>query len=169
MGVFFISDTHFGHENIIKYCDRPFTTVKEMNEKIIKNWNSVVKRDDIVYFLGDFCFGDVNPEKMLKKLNGKKRMILGNHDRIKGGVLTSLDFWKSVGFEIVYDRPVVYNDYFILSHFPINGSGKNYPFLNIHGHIHNSVLTNGNYFNVCVEEINYTPISIDKIRESCGD
>ena len=54
---FFISDLHFNHENIIKYCNRPFPNVDKMNSSIINNWNSVVSKDDVVYFLGDFMFG----------------------------------------------------------------------------------------------------------------
>ena len=57
MRIFLVSDTHFNHENILKYCNRPFNTIEEMNVALIGNWNSVVKDDDIVYFLGDFALG----------------------------------------------------------------------------------------------------------------
>ena len=87
MAIFFTSDTHFFHKNIITYCDRPFRTadgqpdVRAMNEGLVKAWNSCVGKDDVVYHLGDFGFGA--PAKLLearKQLNGKVILIRGNHD-----------------------------------------------------------------------------------------
>ena len=79
--IFFISDPHFGHQNIIKYCDRPFKSTDEMNEFIIERWNLIVKKDDIVFILGDIAFGGSGLfEQVIPKLNGKKYLILGNHD-----------------------------------------------------------------------------------------
>lgn len=76
MKVFVISDTHFGHENIIRYCNCPFRTVEEMDEAMIKNWNAVVTNKDTIIHLGDFCL--TNKERcieILNKLNGKKILI----------------------------------------------------------------------------------------------
>lgn len=71
--IFFSSDLHFGHKNIIKYCTRPFESVEEMNKKLIENWNSVVTNDDTVFFLGDAGFGSVTKIcECVKRLNGKK-------------------------------------------------------------------------------------------------
>lgn len=81
--LFFTSDLHFGHRNVIKFCNRPFADEKEMNSKLIENWNSIVTNDDIVFVLGDiFWFNDShNIKKVLKQLNGKQIYILpGNHD-----------------------------------------------------------------------------------------
>lgn len=79
--VFFTSDTHFGHENIIKWCNRPYSSVEEMNESLIENWNSTVEPDDTVFHLGDFAFGGAELWKeVLTRLNGKIYLILGNHD-----------------------------------------------------------------------------------------
>ena len=77
----FIADTHFGHSNIIKFDGRPFSDVKDMDESMIANWNAVVQPGDITYILGDFCWGieKVWPE-LLKRLNGHKVLIRGNHD-----------------------------------------------------------------------------------------
>ena len=75
--VFFTSDTHFNHTNIIRFCDRPFGSTEEMNEKLIGNWNSVVGPDDIVFHLGDFCLGgSAEWTKVLDRLNGKIYLII---------------------------------------------------------------------------------------------
>src|SRR6185503_11124675 len=80
--IWIISDTHFGHENIIHYTGRPFSNAWEMNQAILENWNSVVKVTDIVYHLGDVYMGMPGQDAwhLLKKLQGHKRLILGNHD-----------------------------------------------------------------------------------------
>ena len=78
----FVSDLHFGHRNVISYCKRPFNSVEEMDVNIIKQWNSQVRSDDVVYFLGDFGISKRKclDESLVGSLNGKKIMILGNHD-----------------------------------------------------------------------------------------
>lgn len=79
--VWFTSDTHFGHANIIKYCKRPFESVDAMNEQLISNWNAVVGKDDHVFHLGDFAFGNPSTWKSIReRLNGKIYLIIGNHD-----------------------------------------------------------------------------------------
>ena len=82
--IFVTSDTHFSHVNIIKYCNRPYASVEEMNNALIDNWNSVVKNDDLVIHLGDFALGRTiqDIKKHLDKLNGNKILILGNHDSL---------------------------------------------------------------------------------------
>lgn len=88
MSTFFISDTHFDHKNICKFSNRPFNSVQEMNEVMIENWNKLVKPNDIVYHLGDFSFGNYDQvNKTLWALNGKKHLILGNHDKTIRGYL----------------------------------------------------------------------------------
>lgn len=82
ISIFFTSDTHFCHRNIIKYCNRPFSSTKDMNDSLVENWNKVVSPNDIVFHLGDFCFGDRKTwRKYCQKLNGIKYLIQGNHDR----------------------------------------------------------------------------------------
>ena len=81
--IYFISDTHFNHNNIIKYCNRPFKSINEMNQTIINNWNKTVKADDEIYHLGDLVLG--KKEEMyntVSNLNGKKYLIRGNHDKL---------------------------------------------------------------------------------------
>jgi calcineurin-like phosphoesterase family protein len=93
MKTFFTSDTHFGHSNIIGYCNRPFKTIEEMNERLIKNWNARVSKEDLVIHFGDFCFRNTENSKYrgeglclksinyLEKLNGHITFIKGNHDK----------------------------------------------------------------------------------------
>lgn len=79
--LFFTSDTHFNHTNILQYCNRPFKTVDQMNETIITNWNNVVEPDDVVFHIGDFCLGGAEEwNKILDRLNGRIYLVLGNHD-----------------------------------------------------------------------------------------
>lgn len=80
--IFYIADTHFGHANIIRFDERPFSSVEQMEETIINNWNGVVTNQDDVYILGDFCWSKDESEwlRLLHRLNGKKCLIKGNHD-----------------------------------------------------------------------------------------
>lgn len=80
MSIFFISDLHLGHANIIKYCHRPFETVGEMNNEIIRRWNKTVSKGDTVYMLGDLCMGN-DPGRWINRLNGHIKFVKGNHDR----------------------------------------------------------------------------------------
>jgi calcineurin-like phosphoesterase family protein len=160
---FFTSDTHFYHENIIKYCNRPFSSVEEMNEKLIENWNSVIGKNDIVWHLGDFCFGQKdNISKIIPKLNGRINLVMGNHDHQK------VKFYYDMGFNRVYDRQVIINGFYILSHTPLQFLNDNCPFFNIYGHIHDSPMYNtwskcGCC--VCVERHDYKPISWEEIQK----
>lgn len=81
--IFFTSDVHFGHKNIIRYSNRPFNSVTDMNETLIRNWNSVVPENGVVYSLGDFAFSKIEEvESILHRLNGRIYMISGNHDEV---------------------------------------------------------------------------------------
>ncbi|BBI31904.1 metallophosphoesterase [Cohnella abietis] len=159
--VFFISDHHFGHKNIIDFESRPFKEVDEMTTEMIAKWNSVVGENDKVFHLGDFSF--LNKEKtkaIVDKLNGYKILILGNHDRGR-----SRSWWLDVGFNEVSEYPIIYNNFFFLSHEPMY-MNKHMPFVNVHGHIHGQKYEGKNYFNVCVEHWDYTPLTFEQIRDS---
>lgn len=84
--LFYTSDMHFGHRNILNFCKRPFATEKEMNLALIENWNAVVRPNDIIFNLGDFCWWDSNRDiqKLFNRLNGKIYLQYGNHDSKKG-------------------------------------------------------------------------------------
>lgn len=134
---YFISDLHFGHFNIIRYDNRPFNSVDEMDKILIDNWNSVVSDDDTVYILGDISWH--NEEKtvqIFQQLKGKKILIKGNHDKVARGS----DIYKC--FDGVYDYYELYLDRknkMIMSHYPIpfwNGQFRDT--IHLYGHVHNS-------------------------------
>lgn len=158
--IFFTSDTHFGHENIINYCNRPFTDVQQMDSYLINAWNSVVHKEDIVYILGDFSFRtNVESSSICKKLNGTKYLVKGNHDE------SSNYAYRKMGFEDVYDHPIVLDTFLVLSHQPlpfiIGG-----PMVNIYGHVHNSEM-HSTFTRcsacVCTERHFYRPIALEDI------
>lgn len=180
---FFIADTHFFHKNIIKYCNRPWNSgfdvdgnmivtdedVERMNADMIANWNSVVGESDLVWHLGDFCFGKNKLERakdLINKLNGRINIVLGNHD-LQGH--ENIKMYYDIGFNRVYDRNVIIDDYIILSHVPLMFLNDNTPFFNIAGHVHDSdvyqTFTKSQAI-VCVERHNYTPVSFDTIYEN---
>ncbi|MDO5580149.1 MAG: metallophosphoesterase [Planctomycetia bacterium] len=164
MKKFFIADTHFNHENIISYCDRPFANAEEMNETLIRNWNSVVSRQDMVYFLGDFACHSKKESiiEVVAKLKGRKLLIMGNHDR-----RYKASWWlKKSGFEEVSRFPILVEETLILSHEPIFMS-ESMPYVNVFGHVHNNDLykdISRHGFCVSVERINYTPIELSEIK-----
>lgn len=153
---FVIADTHFGHENIIRYCDRPFESVEQMDEALISNWNKKVQHDDIIWVLGDFALGSKDYTKsIIKSLNGRKRLVLGNHDRYKQS------FYMECGFEFVSPYPVLIEDFIILSHAPIELLSEDCLFFNIYGHVHNDpryVDMTDSSACVSVERIGYAPM-----------
>ena len=161
--IWIISDTHFNHANIIRYCARPYVSTEEMNKDLIKRWNNIVRPQDTVYHLGDFGMGGKNEiTEWRRALNGRVKLIKGNHDG------HSNQWYRDCGFDEVYDRSILIQDFYILSHAPLSVM-PNYPFVNIFGHIHN----NGelpdfgkNFYNACVEVNNYTPILFEDIKKS---
>lgn len=161
--IFVISDTHFNHSNIIKYCDRPYWTKdgypnsSEMDWDMVGKWNSVVSPNDHVYHLGDVYMKASKGyiEHILSSLNGKKRLILGNHDNGQDQILhryfEKIMLWRN------FDR-------FVLSHIPLRNESIPGNRINIHGHIHNNKSPTDQHRNVSVEQINYTPINLDEIK-----
>jgi calcineurin-like phosphoesterase family protein len=156
MKIWFTSDLHLCHNKIIEYDNRPFNSVEEMDATLIKNWNSVVKSEDLVYILGDFGFSSLPKiREILNQLKGQKVLILGNHDRH-----TDIQY-HNAGFSLVVREIVIRfgKAVFKLSHYPYRQAkwwewwerlvtGKNYRHINkkrpirgredwlLHGHIH---------------------------------
>lgn len=158
---FLISDTHFFHRKIMEYENRPFQTREEMNAAMIKRWNQVVKKNDMVIHLGDVAFaGKIATKEILSQLNGYKRLIMGNHDRDRSRV-----WWLDAGFDEVSEEPILYKGFYLLSHEPIYVNAH-MPYINVHGHIHGHKYEDKHYFNACVEHWNYTPFNFDLVIEA---
>jgi calcineurin-like phosphoesterase family protein len=163
--IWFISDCHFFHENIIRLAGRPFANADEMTETLINNWNEVVKPDDFVFNLGDFCWsGDYNVwERLIGRLNGKQFLILGNHDQRKVVVKIQnlfVDIRERV--ELRHDEKR-----FMLDHFPqYEWNGSYHHVRHLHGHIHekDSDIAKTTSYNVSVERNNYRPVSLQEIN-----
>jgi len=181
--IYVVSDTHFSHQNIIKYCDRPFKDEHHMNEVLIHKWNKVIKEDDVVIHLGDVGFGSINKiMDDLRRLNGIKYLVPGNHDYGKH----LIKYETNEIFEVLRGGAVFFDESTILTHKPYKkhmmekAVTKNPNTINVHGHIHNKTLQSfqkdfadlgvedryedydfGRYLNVSVEMINYKPILIE--------
>jgi len=156
--VFVYSDPHFGHKNIIVYENRPFRDIQDMDESLIQRWNNKVKKEDRVFVLGDVSFySKEKTAEIISRLNGRKSLILGNHDRGR-----SVKWWSEVGFDAVYEFPICYRGFFWMSHEPMH-LNADMPYVNIHGHIHGQLYQSEQYVNVSVEVIGYEPILFDDI------
>lgn len=178
--VFFTSDTHFNHKNIITYCNRPFDTVDKMNEALVANWNNVVPLDGIVFHLGDFALGGSEAwYRVLSRLNGQIHLILGNHDlkNFRQGYVNS---FASVQEQLTIDLG---KKKIILTHFPLlcyHGAwGTEGNCWNLHGHVHickdkkantgkdfsRMKLAFPTQYDVGVDLNNYSPISFEEVKK----
>ena len=170
--VYFTSDLHFGHQNIIQLTQRPFNDIQEMNEKLIENYNSVVEKEDTVYFLGDIAYELTLDEiyNLLSQLKGHKILIRGNHDLSYDYELTNR---KQKIFDEINDFKMIQEDdlIFVLSHYPmLSWFDSHKGTIMLHGHIHaenNYNLANQKLglrrFDVGVDANNYYPISLKRI------
>jgi len=157
-GRFVISDLHFGHTNIIRYCRRPFSSVIEMDAVLLDNWNFTVRPDDEVFYLGDLRYGRGAPPAphFLERLHGKVTSIIGNHDDPLPGAIPSLVVThQGLAFLCIHDPGMV---------------PEYYTGWVIHGHVHNNDLDwypfiNGatKTINVSAEIVDYSPVSLDEI------
>jgi calcineurin-like phosphoesterase family protein len=157
------SDTHLNHANMLTWglSGRPeFSSVEEMNETIIDRWNSVVRPGDKVYHLGDVFFGSKDWFKVnWPRLNGSKRLVVGNHDDVRwlssGGFFKKVSMWR------------FFKDFgLVLTHVPIHEASivGGLDTVNVHGHIHRQSAPSRRHRNVCVEETNYTPVNLEELR-----
>ena len=157
-GIFLISDLHLDHQNIIKYCARPFANVCEMNQVLVNNWNNTVDRNDKVYYLGDMTFGrgSNSTNYWLSKLNGSIIYIGGNHERFVSSMKElEIITYKKSKFLLVHDPnklPIVWDGWVIHGH-KHNNDVYEYPFIN----------GETKTINVCAEMINYVPLDMEQL------
>lgn len=172
MAIWFTSDCHFNHANIIAYEkeSRPFDNIEDMNEVIVENWNKVVSNEDTIYILGDLCMGDISTvDKYIPRLHGNKILVRGNHDTDK-----RIAAYQKYQIEVVDFKTLEYKDImFCMSHYPIwndklielitrHGERK---MIWCYGHIHSQApigLHDGMY-HVGVDTNNLTPVNIETI------
>ena len=155
----YISDLHFGHKNILRFDNRPYNSVEEMEEQLILNWNSVVSKDDTIYILGDFCWGkEKDWLRLLPLLKGKKVLISGNHDILKNCMTGQL----KAEFEDIKDYKEIYDNgrKVIMCHYPILAYKHSFDpdtFM-LHGHVHNCT-TEAKWIKEFVEELRASRIA----------
>jgi len=169
--IWFISDTHFGHTNILKYCNRPFKNIKEHDETLIANWNSAVGLQDLVYHLGDFGFGSKRRMiQILKSLNGIIYFIKGNHDKsVKKAEVSAYFQWMKDYYELpIKDEEMGVKHKIVLCHYAFEvWNKKHFGSWCLHGHSHGT-LPSADYqvrLDVGVDVHDYTPISYQKVKE----
>ena len=175
MKTFFTSDLHFGHKNIIRFDNRPFISVDEMDAAIIEKWNKKVGKNDLVYILGDISwYGDEKTCEIFDQLNGRKVLIKGNHDRVHGKVkkyFEEITDYKEIKLES--------GEQVVLCHYPITFFNRHhYGAYMLYGHVHNShewhMVENYkfeleeldikcNMFNVGIMLWDYEPVTFDEI------
>lgn len=169
--IYFTSDQHFGHENILKLCDRPFATIEAMDEALIALWNERVNGNDTVYILGDLFFRSENINTVLTRLRGKKHLILGNHE-------SSWFSHEKFGHFFVRIEPLAEisdgKHGITLCHYPMLAWKHDAKQFMIHGHIHND--TRADYWqwlksrerilNASVDINNFRPVTFDELLEN---
>lgn len=192
MTVHFTSDAHYFHGNIIRYSNRPFSSVADMNQQMIERWNKQVKNDDIVYHLGDFAFTKIeNIESILTQLNGRKRFINGNHDaEIIGRAKDRFPIYTDDNYNTIYknskrllengliesirdyEEIIVNGQFIVLFHYPM----REFPHCHrgswgLFGHVHNSLTPHGKSVDVGVDstwitgKAEYRPFSFQELEE----
>lgn len=164
LDTYIVSDTHFGHDNIVRYCNRP----QNHEQVIVQNWNAIVQDDDVVLHLGDLIFNSSRGSVFARQLKGRKFLLKGNHDS------GSNKWFEDRGFTKL-PFPTLYwahdGNRILFTHKPYLGSDIPWD-INIHGHIHNngyhmdelsSLDPNRDYRNVSIEVMDYKPVRLEEV------
>lgn len=177
---FFTSDHHFSHHNIIRYCQRPYSSAEEMNEVFIRLWNETISPNDVVYYLGDFSLSKAPVVHITKRLNGRKILVAGNHDRCfrrknqdttKHDDLYLQNGWAEIHRELIIELgPTVaklahlpYNDHGVADHqneprYPADRPTRTTPVL-LCGHVHTLWKFKNDMINVGCDVWDFKPVS----------
>lgn len=173
MTIFYTSDSHFYHANIMKHCNRPYADVESMNEDLIRRWNIVVKPEDTVYHLGDFAFrqkSDLTP--IFNRLNGTKYHVEGNHDNSQVFKLGWAD--NTYIYREIVDFVDGQKYFVVLFHYPIQEwNGQHKGSIHLHGHIHSTPEYSScpkivNRFDVGVDQRDGYPVTLKQLLEQQG-
>jgi calcineurin-like phosphoesterase family protein len=176
--LFFTSDTHFGHSNIIKYCNRPFKDSIEMNQELVKRWNEKVPDDAIIFHLGDFALtlNSKDTSHILNSLNGKKYLIIGNHEKCALAKEYIVSLWEGI-YDIaeifVQDEEITYKEqHLVMCHYPmITWNGSHRGSWQLFGHVHGGLSNKGiiqhhpAQMDVGVDTNNFLPYSYQEVKE----
>ena len=172
--LFFTADTHFNHANILRFCNRPFADVEEMNETIITRWNQVIGNDCHVFHLGDFCQGgSAEWSRLLDRLNGRIHLIVGNHDlkNLRQGFMNRFE-------EVVMQQRIeVETKSIYLNHYPFlcfEGGYKSNVW-QLFGHVHTRTNNTGldaerlaylypTQYDVGMDNNDFTPVSYEEVK-----
>lgn len=166
--IYYIADCHFGDEKVIQFSDRPFQSVEEMDEQMIKNWNRVVDKWDHVYIVGDLCHRCEDPEKYIQRLNGRLHLICGNHDQmIREDENLHKYFEEICDYQVIKDG----SHRIALFHYPmLEWDGYYYGSWHIFGHIHNHpsitqerALSLSKALNCGVDVTGFRPLTFDEL------
>jgi calcineurin-like phosphoesterase family protein len=154
--IFLTADTHLGHFNILKHCNRPYSSVEEMDTALISRWNDVVKDRDTIYILGDFAWR--NPQDYVSQLHGKKILIRGSHDLHPERYFNEVYDIKSIKI----DKQLI-----VMCHYPMRSwNGSSHNSIHCHGHEHGVLkMELLNSIDVGVDCWNYRPVSYEEIRK----
>lgn len=158
--VMFTADTHFGHANIIRFCDRPYKDVNHMDEMLLLNWNEVVGQDQVVFHLGDFSFkGKRNIPNLLNRLNGKVILIRGNHDH--SGDLKHFDEVHDLA-EVEVERQRIIMCHYAMKVWNHSFRGS----WHIYGHSHGTLAKDWNRktTDIGVDSWDYQPVSFHQLQ-----
>jgi calcineurin-like phosphoesterase family protein len=163
--IFFTADTHFGHCNILKYCNRPFKDWEHMNEGIIQNFLERLRAGDTLYHLGDVCHSTFDVSRFLDRMpNIQVHLIYGNHDKPK------LLKHQKIVWAGDYKSIPIGNDRFVLFHYPIRSwNHKGHGAYHCFGHCHGALPDFDRSMDVGVDTHNYYPYHVDEIMEHLKD